>query len=108
MTTMLAAERTGMFTRCLFCHRSFPANGQLAHMPRGRKIAFDPVQGRLWAVCEGCHRWNLAPIEERGAALYELEKITRDHARPIFQSLQLDKRQQHKNKSPDRWVTRRT
>jgi len=83
MTTMLAAERTGMFTRCLFCHKPFPENGQLGHMPRGRKIAFDPVEGRLWAVCEGCHRWNLAPIEERQAALYELEKITRDHARPM-------------------------
>jgi hypothetical protein len=82
-TTMLAAERSGMFTRCLFCHKPFPENGQLAYMPRGRKIAFDPVEGRLWAVCEGCHRWNLAPIEERQAALYELEKITRDHARPM-------------------------
>lgn len=72
-----------MFTRCLFCHRSFPENGQLAHMPRGRRIAYDPVQGRLWAVCDGCHRWNLAPIEEREAALYELERVSRDHGRPV-------------------------
>ena len=34
-----------MFTRCLVCHRSFPENGQLVHMPRGRHIAFDPVKG---------------------------------------------------------------
>jgi hypothetical protein len=83
MTTMLASRRGLMFTRCLFCHRSFQENGQLAYMPRGRRIAFDPIRGRLWAVCDGCHRWNLAPIEEREAALYELERITRDHARPM-------------------------
>ena len=74
---------TTMFTRCLFCHGQFEENGQLAHLPRGRRIAFDPVEGRLWAVCARCHRWNLAPIEEREAALYELERLVRDHARPL-------------------------
>jgi len=72
-----------MFTRCLFCHRTFAENEQLAHLPRGHKIAFDPVLGRLWAVCESCGRWNLAPIEERDRALYELERIVRDSARPM-------------------------
>ena len=43
--TTLASVRMPMFTRCLFCHRTFPENGQLARMPRGRKIAFDPVLG---------------------------------------------------------------
>jgi len=52
-------------------------------MPRGRKIAYDPELGRLWAVCESCHRWNLAPVEEREAALYELERLARDHSRPL-------------------------
>ncbi len=28
-----------MFTRCLFCHKPFPENGQLAHMSSGRRIA---------------------------------------------------------------------
>lgn len=74
---------TTMFTRCLFCHGQFEENGHLAHMPRGRRIAFDPVEGRLWAICSRCHRWNLAPIEEREAALYELERLARDHARPL-------------------------
>jgi len=83
---MLATRRGPMFTRCLFCHKPFDENGQLGHMPRGRKIAFDPANGRLWAVCERCHRWNLAPIEEREAALYELERITRDHARLLGQT----------------------
>ena len=75
-----------MFTRCLFCHKPFPENGQLAHMSRGRRIAYDPVKGRLWAVCEGCNRWNLCPMEEREAALYELERIARDHAKLLTQT----------------------
>ena len=85
-TTMLATRRGLMFTRCLFCHKPFVDNGQLAHMPRGRRIAFDPTKGRLWSVCESCHKWNLAPIEEREAALYELERMTRDHARLVGQT----------------------
>jgi hypothetical protein len=80
-TTRLASPRGPMFTRCLFCHKPFADNAQLAYLPRGHTIAFDPVQGRLWAVCDSCHRWNLAPIEERDAALHELERMTRDHAR---------------------------
>jgi hypothetical protein len=46
-------------------------------------VAYDPVLGRLWAVCDRCHRWNLAPIEERGEILYQLEKLCRDKARLI-------------------------
>lgn len=72
-----------MFSRCLFCHKPFPENGQLAHMPRGRRIAFDPVRGRLWTVCDACHRWTLCPLEDREAALYELERLARDHGRPL-------------------------
>ena len=83
MKKTLATRRSLMFTRCLFCHKPFPENGQLVHMSRGRRIAYDPSNGRLWAVCEGCHRWNLAPIEEREGALYELERLARDHGRPM-------------------------
>jgi hypothetical protein len=55
-------------------------------MPLGRRIAYDPTHGRLWAVCEACHRWTLWPIEEREAALYELERIAHDHAHLIAQT----------------------
>lgn len=72
-----------MFTRCLFCHRPFAENGELAHMPHGFRIAFDPERGRLWTVCDGCHRWTLCPMEDRDAALHELERMVRDHARPL-------------------------
>ena len=70
-------------TRCLFCHKPFPENGCLAHLPRGRRLAYDPEKGRLWVICEHCHRWNLAPIERRAEALWELERIVRDQARPV-------------------------
>jgi len=80
---MTLAAGANVFTRCLFCHKPFPQNGQLAHLPHGRRIAYDPVEGRLWSVCEACHRWNLCPVEHREAALYELERIARDHAKPI-------------------------
>jgi hypothetical protein len=55
-------------------------------MPPGRRIAYDPVLGRLWAVCESCHRWNLCPIEERDGALYALERMARDRGRSLAQT----------------------
>jgi len=83
MTTTVPATTTQLFTRCIFCRAPFPENGQMARMRRGNRIAFDPVRGRLWAICSRCDRWNLAPIEEREAALYELERLARDQARPL-------------------------
>ena len=75
-----------MFTRCLFCHRELPANESLEQFPIGRRVAYDPVRGRLWAVCPSCRRWNLAPIEERWEALEELEKTVKDRARLLSQT----------------------
>ncbi len=72
-----------MFTRCLFCHARFPENGRLGHTPRGRRIAYDAVRGRLWLVCERCGRWSLVPLEDRRAALVELERIVRDEAHDV-------------------------
>jgi len=70
-----------MFTRCLFCHADLPANELIAHYPHGRRLAFDPGRGRLWAVCSACHRWNLAPIEERWEALEELDRLVTDRGK---------------------------
>ncbi len=75
-----------MFSRCLFCHRDLPANESLEHFPFGRRVAYDPARGRLWAVCSACRRWNLAPIEERWEALEELEKAVKDRARLLSQT----------------------
>ncbi|MBW3533648.1 MAG: hypothetical protein KY453_00300 [Gemmatimonadetes bacterium] len=75
-----------MFTRCLVCATPFPPNEALEHFPTGRRVAFDPVRGRLWAVCRSCKRWSLAPIEARWEALEELEKVVRDGARLLSQT----------------------
>lgn len=75
-----------MFGRCFFCHRPLPSNDALEYFRFGRRVAFDPAQGRLWAVCPSCLRWNLAPIEERWEALEELEKLTRDRSRLLVQT----------------------
>src|SRR5512142_2894357 len=75
-----------MFNRCLFCHRDLPANESLEHFPVGRRVAYDPGRGRLWAVCPACRRWNLAPIEERWEALEELEKTVKDRSRLLSQT----------------------
>jgi hypothetical protein len=66
--------------RCLFCRKRFPKTERFGRFRSGRRIAYDPVRGRLWAVCDRCHRWNLAPLEERGEILYQLEKLCRDRA----------------------------
>jgi hypothetical protein len=70
-----------MFSRCIFCHASFPENQSLEHLRHGRRIAFDPARGRLWTVCGACARWTLAPIEERWEALEELDRLATDRAR---------------------------
>lgn len=69
-----------MYTRCLVCSTPFQANESLEHLPRGRRVAFDPRRGRLWIVCGACQRWSLAPLEARWEALEELEKLTVDEA----------------------------
>lgn len=72
-----------MYEHCLFCRAPFPENDQFPHVPRSRRIAYDPDRGRLWAVCGKCFRWSLAPIESREGALYELEKAARDRGVPV-------------------------
>lgn len=75
-----------MFTRCLVCHSPFPTNESLEFFPTGLRLAFDPLKGRLWAICLDCKRWSLAPIEDRWEALEELEKLVRDKGRLLSQT----------------------
>lgn len=67
-----------MYRSCIFCSAQLGANEALEDFPVGRRIAFDGVRGRLWAVCEKCGRWNLAPIHERWEPVEEAEKLFRD------------------------------
>ena len=66
-----------MYSTCLFCNADLGANDALEPFPIGRRIAFDPRRGRLWAVCISCHQWNLAPLEERWEAVDECERLFR-------------------------------
>jgi hypothetical protein len=75
-----------VFSRCLVCSTPFQPNEELERFPLGRRVAYDPVRGRLWGVCRACKRWSLAPIEERWEALDELEKLTRDRAKLLSQT----------------------
>jgi hypothetical protein len=67
-----------MYRHCIFCSRSLGGNDALEYFPVGRSVAFDAWKGRLWAICSGCGRWNLAPIEERWEAVEAAERLFRD------------------------------
>jgi hypothetical protein len=58
---------------CLSCNKPFPANGELASLPEGRRIAFDPGRRRVWRICTTCGEWNLLGTEAAGVTLKELE-----------------------------------
>jgi hypothetical protein len=75
-----------MLARCLHCYQPFPRNQTLEQFGVGRRIAFDPKHGRLWAVCPACSRWTLAPIEERWEALEQLERLSTGRARLLANS----------------------
>jgi len=67
-----------VYSHCIFCSGRLGSNEALEDFPVGRSVAFDARQGRLWAICRGCGRWNLAPIEERWEAVEAAEKLFRD------------------------------
>ncbi|HET7458644.1 MAG TPA: hypothetical protein VFJ74_13440 [Gemmatimonadaceae bacterium] len=63
-----------MYSTCLFCHAALGTNDAVERFPVGRRIAFDAVRGRLWAVCGACGQWNLAPLDERWEAVEDCER----------------------------------
>ena len=72
-----------MYRSCLVCGNEFKPNDTLEHLDRGRRVAYDPVKGRLWQICGSCRRWSLVPLESRWEALEELERIVTDKARVL-------------------------
>jgi len=57
---------------CLGCGKPLPANKELASVPNGRLVAFDPDANRVWRICAKCHHWNLLGPEASAAAMPEL------------------------------------
>jgi hypothetical protein len=66
-----------VYTTCYHCLSPLGRNVVLAPFPVGRRVAFDAERARLWAVCDACGRWNLAPLDERWAAIDECERLFR-------------------------------
>ena len=64
-----------MYARCINCHSSLGQNEVLEPFPVGRRLAFDPDQGRLWALCRACRQWNLAPLSERWEGVEAAERL---------------------------------
>ena len=75
-----------MLRSCLFCERPFPDTETFGGFPCGRRIAWDPGRGRLWAICDHCHRWSLYPLEERGETIDALERHARDRCHLVAQT----------------------
>lgn len=67
-----------MYSTCIHCHAALGRNDAVEHFPIGQRLAFDAEKGRLWAVCRGCGRWNLSPLEERWEAIEQAERLFRD------------------------------
>lgn len=65
-----------MFKSCIHCLADLGTNRLLPAFPVG-DIAYDVAKGRIWAVCRGCGRWTLAPLEERWEALEQAERAWR-------------------------------
>ena len=66
-----------VYSACLFCHSDLGRNDVIAALDIGRRLAFDPLKGRLWVVCTDCGRWNLTPFEERWEAVEDCERLFR-------------------------------
>lgn len=57
---------------CLECGKRLPPNKELAAVPNGRLVAFDPDANRVWRICEPCEHWNLLGPEAARTAMPEL------------------------------------
>jgi hypothetical protein len=69
-----------LLKHCLACSREFPTSSELEWLTVGRKVAFDPMRGRLWVVCQWCGHWSLVPMDHRWEAVEELERLAHTRA----------------------------
>jgi hypothetical protein len=62
--------------KCFCCNSRLGTNDLLEEYPTGKRVAYDPARGLLWAVCDRCGRWNLSPLDdaERRRAIETLEQ----------------------------------
>lgn len=67
-----------VYSTCLYCTRNLGVNDVLETLPIGRRVVFDPEQGRLWVVCRSCAKWNLVPFDTRLETIDACERIFSD------------------------------
>ncbi|MEP6589782.1 MAG: hypothetical protein ABJC19_01250 [Gemmatimonadota bacterium] len=67
-----------MYSTCLFCTKDLGRNEVIETLPIGRRIAFDPGEGRLWVVCRHCAKWNLVPFDSRLESIDACERLFRE------------------------------
>lgn len=79
----MSARSTAVITRCLFCHKPFPVRDRFPGFAHGRRVAYDPGRGRLWSICDGCHRWSLWPLPDRHETLEALERLVVDRGHAV-------------------------
>ena len=78
-----SCENGEMYSTCIVCRAPFPETGELEHIRRGDRVAYDLARGRLWLICRSCRRWSLVPLGDRWEALEELERVASDGARVL-------------------------
>jgi hypothetical protein len=49
---------------CIHCDAKLGENQLLPEYPVGKRLAFDPGNARIWAICPRCERWNLSHLDE--------------------------------------------
>ncbi|MEJ2185987.1 MAG: hypothetical protein P8Z36_08620 [Gemmatimonadota bacterium] len=79
-------QETAALRHCLFCRKPFPFDGRFPRFAHGRSVAYDPERGRLWAICDGCRRWTLWPLPDRGETLDALERLVMDRGHAVAQT----------------------
>src|SRR5690348_839943 len=64
-----------MYSTCLYCTKDLGRNEAIETLPIGRRVAYDPGNGRLWIICRACARWNLVPFESRLEIIDDAERL---------------------------------
>ena len=77
------ARTPTLIRHCLFCDTRFPDGESFPGFATGRQAAWDPGRSRVWAICDECHHWTLAPFEDRLPIIETLDRTIRDRGRSV-------------------------
>ena len=89
-----------MYTRCLVCATPFEVNEELANLPHGTRLAFDPARGRLSAVCRSRRMFRAGALQ---VVRVREAKLTEEAWRRYGRALTTRKRKWVSSPSPGLW-----